>query len=176
MFTYGSGENEISGVDHVSTTLPDGEHNDIHVVPLSTTTEKVQKTTTAETFNEDNYDDVDLFDVRVGEDSALPKDLQRSLRKVFPSGLLALSSQRLSLPPANSLRVQSENHKIPGSLKTGLDGVFPHKLFAISQLSEPADVEQRLSAPKGQQRTTKKIPAFYVRVEDDENDRHIFSP
>lgn len=164
------GDDGVNNVEQV-TTWPDN----VSVLPLQTTTES----------NDEDYGDVDVFDVRVGEEegSALSNDLRRSLRKVFPSALLSVSSQRLVLPPANSLNSPSENHKIPGNLKTSLDGVFPHQLLAISRLTDSTASGQGLSSTskststtRGQRRTTTRFPPIFVRVEDDENDRHIFSP
>lgn len=148
------------------------DNND--VLPPIHVTDKPEHTKSPVSEN-NNINEVDLFDVRIsGSDSAMPVDLQKTLYKVFPSNLLSsIPSQKLSLPLDNSLKAKSENHKIPESLKNNLDKVFPHKLFALSQLSEPPqELSQRLSTI-GQRRTT-KIP-FYVRVDDDDDDRHIFS-
>lgn len=181
VFTENDGDDDrVNNVEQV-TTWPDN----VSVLPLQTTSESNSAiSTTLSPFDED-YGDTDLFDVRVGEEegSALSNDLRRTLRKVFPSSLLSISSQHLVLPPANSLNTRSENHKIPGNLKTSLDGIFPHELLAISRLTNSTASGQGLSSTskststtRGQRRTTTRFPPLYVRVEDDDNDRHIFSP
>lgn len=128
-------------------------------------------------FGNNNNDDIDTK-------SAIPNDLQRAMTKIFPAELLSSASRKLYLPPESSNQLETQ---LPDDLKTGLNGVFPHELLAMSRKTNENDVAERLSIDfnylnqpdvKGQvfTKSTTRIP-FYVRVEeDDENDRHIFSP
>jgi hypothetical protein len=132
----------------------------------------------------------DLIDVRFNtgnndkQQSALPSDLKRAMSKIFPSELLSGAAKKLYLPPKSSNQLET---KLPEDLKSGLDGVFPHELLAMSRKinENKAEIGESLSLNfnflnqpdvKGEvfKKSTTRIP-LYVRVEEDDNDRHIFS-
>lgn len=131
-------------------------------------------------YDNDVEENENSFDVRLqttsSKKSAVPKDLRRVMSKVFPAELLSNAARKIYLPPSSSNQIETQ---LPDELKAGLDGIFPHALLAmsrkVSELSLSTDSTNQQTNVKGQSGVKTTKTPFYVRVADDDDDRHIFS-
>lgn len=84
--------------------------------------------------------DIDDIHVRVDTENkadSLMNEVQQALQSVFPQDLLSLSQTKNYLPPQSSSNVQFSKE-----LKSQMQGVFPHELFAMnSQVDNNNSIE-----------------------------------
>lgn len=155
------------------------------VIPLAPVTERVDEG----------------IDTRHTTESGLMHEVKMAMKSVFPHELMSKAPRQMYLPPK-----KYEMSEIPKELRNHLVGVFPHELFAMSQMSDlnqqDADSELRSTSrtnannreqlmfqwdvnanrksgnPGTFTKTTgNRLGQRFSGAEGDEDqDRHIFSP
>jgi hypothetical protein len=156
------------------------------VIPLAPVTEHIDES----------------IDTRNGQkpESGLMHEVKTAMKAVFPHELMSKAPSQMYLPPKKFAVAE-----IPKELKSHLVGVFPHDLFAMSQMSDlnqdDADSESRLSVSRTNTNNRQQLlsqwdvnanrksgnSGTFIKTspnrlpqrfggEDDDEDRHIFSP